>query len=61
MGQTYAQIKNLKLRGLDENAEYKLGDTVYTGRTLMNYGIFINDIETESFNRIIEIEKVTPI
>ena len=54
-------IKNLKLRGLDENAEYKLGDTVYTGRTLMNYGIFINDIETESFNRIIEIEKVTPI
>ena len=43
----------LKLDGLDENKIYTVNDKQYSGRTLMNYGIYL---EPKYDNYIIEIE-----
>ncbi len=45
----------LKLKGLDENKTYRVNDIKYTGRTLMNYGLYVDVSKTDNF--IIEIKK----
>lgn len=48
----------LKLKGLDENAKYTINGEIKSGRTLMNYGIVIDNTEIDGDNMIFELEKI---
>ena len=48
----------LKLKGLDENAKYTINCEIKSGRTLMNYGIVIDNTEIDGDNMIFELEKI---
>lgn len=48
----------LKLKGLNENARYSVGDEIRSGRTLMNYGILLDTPKRDGDNMILEIKKI---
>ncbi len=48
----------LKLKGLDENAEYTINGKTQSGKTLMNYGIVIDINESDCYSTIIRLERV---
>lgn len=48
----------LKLKGLDEKAKYSVNGEIKSGRTLMNYGIVIDNVERDGDNMIFELEAV---
>lgn len=48
----------LKLKGLDENTRYAVGNESKSGRTLMNYGIVINEVEQDGDSFILELTKI---
>lgn len=48
----------LKIKGLDEKAKYSVNGEIKSGRTLMNYGIVIDNVERDGDNMIFELEAV---
>lgn len=54
----FNEIIYLKLKGLDENARYSVDGEIKSGRTLMNYGILLDDLERDGDNMILEIKKI---
>ena len=51
------EVVVLKLKGLAEDAKYSIDGKIYSGRTLMNYGIVVDKLEMDGDNFILEIEK----
>lgn len=49
----------LKLRGLDENANYKVADKIYSGQALMNAGLKLDPLKGSYSSRQILIEKIS--
>lgn len=52
------KIKFLKLKELDKDAKYDVNGKKYSGNTLMNHGIMIEDKEYDGLNLIFEINKI---
>ena len=48
----------LKLKGLNSNYNYEINGTVYSGKTLMNYGYLIEDNEYEGMSFILKLNAV---
>lgn len=47
--------QRIQLKGLDENKHYSLNGKIYSGRTLMRYGIFLSENEVVDYNFIWEL------
>lgn len=54
----FNEIIYLKLKGLDENARYSVDGETKSGRTLMNYGILMDNPERDGDNMILELKKI---
>lgn len=52
------EIKFLKLKGLEKDENYDVNGKKYSGNTLMNHGIMIEDKEFDGLNYIFEINKI---
>ncbi len=56
-GKPNAPGVSVRLKGLDEDARYSLDGKVYSGRTLMNHGIYF-DCRTENTNYTYVLERI---
>ena len=52
-----SEIRRLKLKGLDEGKTYIVDNKEYTGRTLMNFGLYLPEYEKDFESRAWEIEE----
>lgn len=52
------EVVKIRLKGLDENARYDVGGRIYSGKTLMNYGLTSVGNELECDNIMIEINRL---
>ena len=52
-----SEIRRLKLKGLDEGKTYIVDNKEYTGRTLMNFGLYLPEYEKDLESRAWEIEE----
>lgn len=51
-----AELRRLKLKGLDENHKYSIDGRQYTGATLMNYGLYLPEYEKDFESLVWEID-----
>ena len=48
-------LRRLKLKGLDETKLYEVGDKIYSGKTLMRYGLYLPIYEKDFESVVWEI------
>lgn len=53
-----APYRRMRLAGLDADAQYRIGEQTYSGRSLMNFGLWLPANERDFESCIWEIEKV---
>lgn len=53
-----SELRRIKFKGLDPNAIYSVRDKEYSGRTLMNYGIYLPVYEKDFESEVYLIKKI---